>query len=68
MADLGVTLVSHIEQTLYLENAASIARYDEHFARLEAMALAPVDAAAAPETRIAKDSLGLIQRILYPLL
>ncbi|MER8160148.1 hypothetical protein [Streptomyces sp. NPDC094472] len=32
------------------------------------MALAPIDAPAAPETRIAKDSLGLIQRILYPLL
>ncbi|MEU7242625.1 DUF5753 domain-containing protein [Streptomyces sparsogenes] len=68
VADLNMTLVSHVEQTLYLEDPASIARYDEHFARLEAMALAPIDATAAPETRIAKHSLGLIQRILYPLL
>ncbi|MFD8382808.1 helix-turn-helix domain-containing protein [Streptomyces sp. NPDC059679] len=68
VAGLSMTLVSHVEQMLYLEDAASIARYDEHFARLEAMALAPIDATAAPENRIAKDSLGLIQRILYPLL
>lgn len=66
--ELATALVSHIERDLYLEEAASIAKYEGWFAKLAEVALPPIDPAALPEDRTAKDSLGLVQRILYPLL
>ncbi|UQA97792.1 DUF5753 domain-containing protein [Streptomyces halobius] len=66
--ELSTTVVSHIERDLYLEDENSMAKYRDRFAKLEVVALPPVDVAASPEARKAKDSLGLIQRLLYPLL
>ncbi|MBA2944325.1 helix-turn-helix domain-containing protein [Streptomyces himalayensis] len=68
VAELGTVIVSHIEQSLYLDGADTAAKYSDWFAKLANVALPPIDAATAPEARTAKDSLGLIQRLLYPLL
>ncbi|MDJ0372615.1 helix-turn-helix transcriptional regulator [Streptomyces sp. H10-C2] len=68
VSELATAVVSHIEQSLYLEESDSIAKYNGWFAKLGEDALPPVDAAALPEARVTKDSIGLIERILYPLL
>jgi hypothetical protein len=65
---LSTVIVSHIERSLYLGEPETLARYEELFANLQTAALAPVDAGVPPEGHAAKDSLGLIQRLLYPLL
>jgi transcriptional regulator with XRE-family HTH domain len=65
---LSTALVSHIERDLYLEDEDSITKYQGWFASLQEAALPPVDAAVSPESHAVKDSLGLIQRLLYPLL
>lgn len=66
--ELSTVIVSHIEQSLYLDGADTVAKYAEWFARLTEVALPPVDPSASPEAHTVKDSLGLIQRLLYPLL
>lgn len=58
----------HVETFLYLADDDAIGRYQGLFARLQEVALPSVDAAVQPEAHLAKDSLGLIQRLLYPLL
>ncbi|MDX3640717.1 DUF5753 domain-containing protein [Streptomyces sp. MB09-02B] len=65
---LGTVIVAHIEKSLHLGDAEAIARYTDLFARLREAALPPVDAGVPPEGHAAKDSLGLIQRLLHPLL
>jgi transcriptional regulator with XRE-family HTH domain len=64
---LSTVVVEHVERALYLGEPEALARYRNWFARLCEAALPPVgvaDAGAFP----AKNSLGLIQRLLYPLL
>ncbi|MBL1117376.1 helix-turn-helix domain-containing protein [Streptomyces sp. 110] len=68
VAELSTVIVPHIEQSLYLGENAAIARYNEVFATMCEVALPPVDATVSPEAHGVKDSLGLIQRLLYPLL
>jgi hypothetical protein len=65
---LSTVIVAHIEKSLYLGDAEANARYTDLFAKLRKAALPPVDAGVPPEAHAAKDSLGLIQRLLYPLL
>ncbi|WP_078951871.1 helix-turn-helix domain-containing protein [Streptomyces sp. NRRL F-5755] len=66
--ELGTVVVSHVEKSLYLGDPDALARYHATFARLSEVALPPVDAAVLPESHAVKDSLGIIQRVLYPLL
>ncbi|PAZ11619.1 hypothetical protein CLM62_33940 [Streptomyces sp. SA15] len=66
--ELGTVVVSHIEKSLYLDDAEALAKYEDWFTRLNEAALPAVDPAASPEAQAARDSLGLLQRILYPLL
>ncbi|UNO40102.1 helix-turn-helix transcriptional regulator [Streptomyces sp. MST-110588] len=68
VAELGTVVVPHLEKSLYLGDCGSLARYNGWFAGLSEVALAPVDVGQRPEGRPAKDSLGLVQRILYPML
>ncbi|MEU7040308.1 helix-turn-helix transcriptional regulator [Streptomyces varsoviensis] len=68
LPDLGTVIVPQVDGSLYLGDADSLAQYNETFARLKRLALPAVDAAMAPEAQVRKDSLGLIQRLLYPLL
>lgn len=65
---LGTVIVAHVERSLYLGDVEALARYTGLFARLRNTALPPVDVSVPPEGHLAKDSLGLIQRLLYPLL
>lgn len=60
--------ILHVEQSLYLGDVEALARYTDLFARLRHTALPPMDVSVPPEGYLAKDSLGLIQRLLYPLL
>lgn len=66
--ELSTVIVAHIERSLYLGDDDALARYNDWFARLRNVALPPVDAGVQPEAHAAKDSLGLMQRLLYPLL
>ncbi|MFE7120263.1 helix-turn-helix domain-containing protein [Streptomyces sp. NPDC057654] len=66
--ELSTVIVAHIEKSLYLSEPEAIARYTDWFATLRQAALPSRDATVPPEAHIAKDSLGLIQRLLYPLL
>ncbi|MFP3988137.1 helix-turn-helix transcriptional regulator [Streptomyces sp. E11-3] len=66
--ELSTVIVAHVEKSLYLGDAEAVVKYRSLFARLREAALPPVDAAVPPEAHAAKDSLGLIQRLLYPLL
>ncbi len=66
--ELGTVVVPHIEKSLRLGDSDSLFRYHTWFDSLSELALAPVDAEVQPEAHAMKDSLGLIQRILYPLL
>jgi transcriptional regulator with XRE-family HTH domain len=68
VVELGTVLVDQVGKAQYLDDRQSVAEYGQSFTRLSELALPPLDADAMPETRTAKDSLGLIQHILYPLL
>ncbi|MEV2213048.1 helix-turn-helix transcriptional regulator [Streptomyces sp. NPDC050997] len=65
---LSTVVVEHVERALYLGEAEGLARYRNWFARLCEAALPPVVAATETEAFLVKNSLGLIQRLLYPLL
>ncbi|WP_078510601.1 helix-turn-helix domain-containing protein [Streptomyces himastatinicus] len=68
VAELGTVLVDQLSKGQYLDDPQALIEYGQSFARLSELALPPIDAEVAPEARTAKDSLGLIQHILYPLL
>ncbi|MGW3571207.1 helix-turn-helix domain-containing protein [Streptomyces sp. NPDC000941] len=68
VVELGTVLVDQVGKAQFLDDRQSVAEYGQSFARLSELALPPLDAEAVPETRTAKDSLGLIQHVLYPLL
>ncbi|WP_328837169.1 helix-turn-helix transcriptional regulator [Streptomyces europaeiscabiei] len=63
---LETVVVAHVEKSLYLGELEALDRYHNWFARLCEAALPPV--AADGEALLVKDSLRLIQRLLYPLL
>lgn len=66
--ELSTVVVAHIERSLYLGDTDSVTKYNTWFAGLAAVALPPLDATVPSDAHLAKDSLGLIQRLLYPLL
>ncbi|MER5223488.1 DUF5753 domain-containing protein [Streptomyces flaveus] len=65
---LSTAIVAHIERSLYLGDGDSLARYDNWFARLCEVALPPANRDLRHDSYAVKDSRGLIQRLLYPLL
>ncbi|MER8154138.1 helix-turn-helix transcriptional regulator [Streptomyces sp. NPDC094472] len=66
--ELSTVVVGQVEKSLYLGDRSDLGRYGDAFAKVCEVALPPVDATVSPEAHDAKDSLGLIQRLLYPLL
>ncbi|MFI1964041.1 helix-turn-helix domain-containing protein [Streptomyces pathocidini] len=66
--ELGTVQLEQFGKSLYLGDREGITKYSDTFALLAELALPPIDPSAAPEARSAKDSLGLVQHILYPLL
>ncbi|MEV6593352.1 helix-turn-helix domain-containing protein [Streptomyces acidicola] len=65
---LSTVVVEHVEKPLYLGDPEALARYRNWFARLCEAALPPLAPEGNTEAYLVKNSLGLIQRLLYPLL
>ncbi|ASR00343.1 helix-turn-helix transcriptional regulator [Streptomyces sp. 11-1-2] len=57
--------MDHASHSMYLHDPDSVARYRRHFERLCGVALPPVDSSPTAVNRDVRDSLGLIQHILY---
>ncbi|MEU5270286.1 helix-turn-helix transcriptional regulator [Streptomyces hygroscopicus] len=68
VAELSTVSIDRLGMSDYVGDQQVIDGYRETFGKLAELALPCVDAASAPEARRSKDSLGLIQHILYPLL
>ncbi|WP_246143289.1 DUF5753 domain-containing protein [Actinacidiphila oryziradicis] len=64
---LETVLVEHPAESMYLHAADSISKYRRQFDRLSAAALPPVDTKVTPVSHDSRDSLGLIQYVLYTL-
>lgn len=62
---LSTVVLEHPIASLHLGDSAHLAEYGTLFDALTERALAPIDARATPETHAAKDSLALIQHVLY---
>lgn len=64
---LGSVVLDHPAGPLYLADDEHLALYGTMFDRLVESALAPIGVPATPESLVAKDSLALIQHLLYTL-
>ncbi|MET9846070.1 helix-turn-helix transcriptional regulator [Streptomyces ossamyceticus] len=64
---LGTVVLEHPTGFQYLRDPDSLAQYEVLFDGLTKYALAPVDVSLAPEAHSVKDSLALIQHVLYTL-
>ncbi|MDJ0466359.1 helix-turn-helix transcriptional regulator [Streptomyces sp. H27-C3] len=64
---LETVLVEHPAESMFLHGSESVAKYRRQFDRLSAAALPPIDTAVLTVKQASRDSLGLIQHILYTL-
>lgn len=64
---LSTVVVEQLLGSHYLTQQRQLAEYDSLFASIAEIALAPIDVSLAPETHSVKDSLALIQHVLYTL-
>ncbi|MFI7295450.1 helix-turn-helix domain-containing protein [Streptomyces sp. NPDC050121] len=64
---LSTVVVEQLLGSHYLAKPCQLSEYDALFARIAKYALAPIDVSLAPETHSVKDSLALIQHLLYTL-
>ncbi|MDJ0347074.1 helix-turn-helix transcriptional regulator [Streptomyces sp. H10-C2] len=65
---LETVLMEHPAQSLYLHEVEAVTKYRSQFARLGSVALPSVDARVTPAAHdSSRDSLGLIQHLLYTL-
>lgn len=64
---LGTVLLEHPIASLHLSEPHHLAEYEALFDALTEHALDPIDAQAAPASHEAKDSLALLQHLLYTL-
>ncbi|MFF3817386.1 helix-turn-helix domain-containing protein [Streptomyces bluensis] len=64
---LGTVVLDHPTATDYLREPAQLDQYGALFERLAENALNPLDVSLAPEAHSVKDSLSLIQHLLYTL-
>ncbi|MEU1118655.1 MULTISPECIES: helix-turn-helix transcriptional regulator [unclassified Streptomyces] len=65
---LETVLMEHPAQSMFLHGQATVTKYRHQFDRLGAAALPAIDATVIPVKHGARDSLGLVQHILYTLL
>jgi len=63
----ALVVAVRLAESLYLRDKEEIQRYQAIFHQLAKSALPPIDPAALPEAHARRDSLGLIQHILYTL-
>ena len=64
---LGTVILDRATGSDYLREPAQLQQYSNLFDRLTENALNPVDVSSAPEAHSVKDSLSLIQHLLYTL-
>ncbi|MEV2210972.1 helix-turn-helix transcriptional regulator [Streptomyces sp. NPDC050997] len=62
---LGTVVVEQLLGSHYLVQQRQLAEYDSLFDRIAENALAPIDVSLAPEAHSVKDSLTLVQHVLY---
>lgn len=65
--ELSTVYLEHPLKVAFLEDGDQVEEYAKMFERLAGLALAPVDPAAAPESHRVRDSLSLIQHVMYGL-
>lgn len=65
--ELGTVLLEQPVGLQYLGDRPSLDRYEDLFQHLAENALAPIDVSLAPDAHSVKDSLALIQHVLYTL-
>jgi transcriptional regulator with XRE-family HTH domain len=66
-SELSTVYLEHPLKAAFLGDRDQIGQYAKMFERLTALALDPVDPAAAPESHKGRDSLSLIQHVMYNL-
>jgi transcriptional regulator with XRE-family HTH domain len=66
--ELSTAVITQVDGSHYLADADSLSWYKRLFATLAEGALPRIDTEVMSDARTARDSLGLIQRLLYPLL
>jgi len=65
--ELDTVYLEHPTNSLFLWDGAQLDEYAKMFERLSELALAPVDPESAPESHNSRDSLSLIQHVMYTL-
>ncbi|MFD4629643.1 helix-turn-helix domain-containing protein [Streptomyces sp. NPDC058284] len=65
--ELDTVYLEHPLRSVFLGDGEAIDEYGKMFERLSELALAPVDPESAPESHDGRDSLSLIQHIMYEL-
>ncbi|MFF6999219.1 DUF5753 domain-containing protein [Streptomyces sp. NPDC008313] len=64
---LGTVLMEHPARSAYLHGDGDVAKYRRQFARLSEAAHPAIDTTVIPVKHATRDSLGLVQHILYTL-
>lgn len=65
--ELDTVYLEHPTKSLFLRDGEQLDEYAKMFERLSELALAPVDPESAPESHRSRDSLSLIQHVMYTL-
>jgi len=65
--ELDTVYLEHPTNSLFVWDGAQLDEYAKMFERLSELALAPVDPESAPESHASRDSLSLIQHVMYTL-
>ncbi|WP_328452150.1 helix-turn-helix domain-containing protein [Streptomyces sp. NBC_00386] len=65
--ELDTVYLEHPMTSLFLSDGEHLAEYAKMFERLTELALAPVDPESAPESHASRDSLSLLQHVMYAL-
>ncbi|WP_406330250.1 Scr1 family TA system antitoxin-like transcriptional regulator [Streptomyces sp. NBC_00203] len=65
--ELDTVYLEHPTNSLFLGDGEQLDEYAKMFERLSELALAPVDPESAPESHESRDSLSLIQHVMYAL-
>jgi hypothetical protein len=67
VAELSTVYLEHPMASPFVTDQARLVQFSETFTKLSAVALPPVELEAGDSIRVRRNSLGLLQRILYEL-
>ncbi|MFF1694005.1 helix-turn-helix domain-containing protein [Streptomyces sp. NPDC058257] len=65
--ELDTVYLEHPIESVFLRDGELVDEYAKMFERLSSLALAPIDPESAPESHETRDSLSLIQHVMYSL-